>query len=658
MQINKPIIFLAILMAFQISSFAQKSPIKFGKITDPEIQMTVYDKDTSASAVILADYGTAEIRYSDNLGFQLYVGRHKRIKILKNDGLDWAKGSIRLYRSSSGKDEDLTSFKASTYNIEGSKLIETKFPKKDIITEQESKNYILKKYALPNVKIGSIIEVDYSTSSPFYWILQDWYFQDEIPVVWCELRTIIPEFFDFRRASGGYVNSTINEETSSSSLIPGTNSTFANQGQRIVFQDIPAFKNEQFITTPKDYLAKVEYELRTIRWPNSQIENYSSTWEKIAQNLLEDENFGLPLDRHGIVKELTEQINISDTLPAKIEKAVQLIKKQLKWDETYDFTTNKPLREAFNKGEGNMAEVNLLLINLLRSVGIDANPVLFSTRKHGTIRQFYPMSSSFNGVLASVKINGKDILIDGTLAFYKPGELPYAYINGNGMKITKKGSIEWIPLLNNEQYSTVSMASIKIEDGKLKAEIVKNNTNTSASELRSKIAKKGKQQFIDDFIKETSDWDIKEYKIENESELTKPVAEKIIIDNFNQLDASGDMIYIPSIVVAEKEINPFISDTRLYPIDFGVPMSEKNILNIAIPDGYDVEELPTDLKLILPDNAASFAYMARKNGNNIQVSSTFKISRTKYNPSEYQLLKEFYKNMISKHGEQIVLKKL
>jgi hypothetical protein len=129
MQIEKLIYFLAILLAFQISSNAQKSPIKFGKITDPEIQMTVYDKDTSAEAVIIADYGSAEIRYSEQTWFQLYISRHKRIKILKNDGLEWAKGTIRLYRSNNGKDEDLTTFKASTYNMEEGKLVETKFSK-------------------------------------------------------------------------------------------------------------------------------------------------------------------------------------------------------------------------------------------------------------------------------------------------------------------------------------------------------------------------------------------------------------------------------------------------------------------------------------------------------------------------------------------------
>jgi hypothetical protein len=654
----KKLIFLStILLVFQIFIIAQKEPIKFGKMNDLEIQMTTYDKDTSASAVVIADFGTAEIQYIDNIGFQLQVSRHKRIKILKNDGLEWAKVTIRLYRASSGKDEDLSSLRASTFNMENGKLVETKFSKKDLLTEEESKNYTLKKFALPNVKVGSIIEYEYTCTSPFFWILEDWYFQDEIPVIWSELRTVIPEFFDFNRAAGGYIIASINEESRTSFRIAASQTDYSNYCQRIVYQDIPAFKNEELITTPYDYYARIEFDLRSVHFPNSIIENYSTTWDKIAENLMEDENFGLALNRHGIVKELSDQINQGDSVMVKINKAVQLIKAQMKWDESYGVSTRKTLREAYNKNQGNMAEVNLLLVNLLRSVGVDANPVLFSTRKHGAVKLYCPKISAFNGVLACAKVNGKNILIDGTLAFYKPGELPPAYINGNGMIIYEK-RIEWIPLLESEQYATVSMSTLKVEDGKVKAEITQNNYSSSASNLRSKIAKLGKQQYIEDFIKKTSDWDIKEYAIDNEGDNTKPLVEKVVVDNFNQVDASGDMIYIPSMVSAEKETNPFISDTRLYPIDFAVPVSEKNILNIAIPEGYVVEELPKDLKLMLPDNAATFVYMTRKTGSNIQVSATFKITRTFYLPSEYQLLKEFYKNVVAKNGEQIVLKKI
>lgn len=127
----------------------------------------------------------------------------------------------------------------------------------------------------------------------------------------------------------------------------------------------------------------------------------------------------------------------------------------MKWNENYGIYAYGTLRAAFNKNEGNMAEINLLLVNLLRSAGVEAYPVLFSTRSHGMIKQFYPMYSSFNGVLACARLNGKDILMDATSTFLEPGELPENCMNGNGMKIMDK-RIEWIPLRSSEQMASTS----------------------------------------------------------------------------------------------------------------------------------------------------------------------------------------------------------
>lgn len=38
-------------------AIAQKPPIKFGDVAMDVLKMQVYDKDTSAAAVVLADYG-------------------------------------------------------------------------------------------------------------------------------------------------------------------------------------------------------------------------------------------------------------------------------------------------------------------------------------------------------------------------------------------------------------------------------------------------------------------------------------------------------------------------------------------------------------------------------------------------------------------------
>ncbi|MDP4680574.1 MAG: hypothetical protein NWS46_09435 [Cyclobacteriaceae bacterium] len=75
--------FLAQLLSLIISfnSFAQKAPIKFGEVALEDLKMEVYENDSSASAVVLADFGTSFIDYRVD-GFKVVYERHIRIKIL------------------------------------------------------------------------------------------------------------------------------------------------------------------------------------------------------------------------------------------------------------------------------------------------------------------------------------------------------------------------------------------------------------------------------------------------------------------------------------------------------------------------------------------------------------------------------------------------
>ncbi len=643
-------------MATNSLSFAQKETVKFGKVSDEEMNMTVYDKDTSAPAVVLYDYGIMDINYNPSMGFVLETTVHKRIKILTKDGLDYANSTISLYDAKTGDDEVLINFKGQTYNIEGGKQIISKITKKEVFSEQASETRILKKFALTNVKVGSIIEYEYMVRSPFFWSIDPWYFQDEIPCAWSELKIKIPEYLSFKNIFGGYISPSINESNSENKFLPDLKLNYSIETKRWVFKDVPSFKDEKFITTPIDYMSKVEFDLQSTQFPGAMFKNYSTSWHQIGKELMEDENFGKAIDKHGMVKELTEKINSKDSVYFKIETACALIMQTMKWDESLGIFIDKNLKSVSTKKQGNMAEINLLLVNLLRSVGIEAYPVLISTRNHGKINQVYPRLSSFNTVVALAKVKGKNMLIDATKPFLKPGQLTLNSINGEGLLVAKD-KIEWIPLLSTEQYSSTSVVAIEIKNEQIFAKMSRATKSMEAMYKRQSIASEGKEKFIENYKKKNNNWEIGDYTIENEINSNDPLIEKITINNFNNIDISGDIIYLPSVLVDEVQENPFSSETREYPVDFAVPRFEKYILSIAIPEGYDVDELPKGVSVTLPENAASFTYQTQKNQTNIQVVCQLKINKTTYLSDEYAHLKELYKNIIAKYGEQIVLKK-
>jgi len=156
----------AILVTSVISGYSQKVPIKLGDIPMEDMKMAVYDLDSSAVAVVLADFGDSKITYSTSTGFNLTFERIRRIKILKKEGYKWADFEIPLY-GANGKNEDYSALKAYTYNLEGGKIVETKMKSDAVFKEQTNENWRLIKFTLPNVKEGSIIEFTYKVSSPY-----------------------------------------------------------------------------------------------------------------------------------------------------------------------------------------------------------------------------------------------------------------------------------------------------------------------------------------------------------------------------------------------------------------------------------------------------------------------------------------------------------
>ncbi len=648
--------YLFIFLTIPFYLHAQKKIVKFGKITKEELEMSVYDKDTSAEAVVLFDYGVSEIEYSSEKGFVLQFVNHTRIKILKKEGLEYANVEIPLNIGRTNVGEKLGSLKAQTYNLENNKIVISKLSRKDVFEEDASQHLKLKKFALPNVRVGSVIEYKYTIASEFFYI-KPWYFQSDIPVVWSEYQTIIPGYFKFKHFLGNYLSPYIQETSTLLAPFPGGGGTYQLNKKRYVYKDVPAFRNEDYITTPKDYLAKIEFEHLSTEIPGKGIETYTSSWGEICNKLMVREDFGGALNRSGIVKDLALLVNNNNKPEQKMVTAYNLLRKKMKWNGYSGIYAETTLRAAYNKNEGNTAEINLLLVNLLRAVGIEAYPTLVSTRSHGKINKYYPKQSSFNYVVAYVRINGKHLFLDASDDYVAPGELPYQCLNGEGL-VVLQANPQWIKLRSTETYKKSISVLMKISENGLKADLMRRSFSLDARKLRYNILKKGKKEYIKEYTDKQEDWDIKDYIIQNETDFSKPVVEKISISEFSNIDTDADLIYLPAIIVDDEITNPFTSEERKYPVDFGVPISIKYVLNFQVPDGFEIDETPQSSAVVLPEKAAFFIYKTQKQNNMLQIICQININRTLFLPEEYKLLHEFYTHVTEKLNEQIVLKKI
>lgn len=664
-------LFLALVVG---NSFAQKAPIKFGEIDIADLKMTRYELDSSAAAVVLTDFGQSSLVYSQSEGFSLNFERITRIKILTKDGLDWATFSVPLYHDG-GNNEKFTSLKAVTYNLENDKVVETKLRNDAVFKEKLNSNVDIMKFTLPNVKEGSIVEISYKVNSDFFFNFQDWEFQNTIPVRWSEYRAHIPEFFNYDKFMQGYVVLSINETKDVQTSITlnykertggRINQTdyqqekidFREYRSRWVAKDVPAFKAEPFITTSKDYVSKMNFELSFTKFPNQPIKTYMGTWADINKQYSESENFGDHVTGNGFLKKTVEEITAGLTTPEqKISAINNYVKSNVEWNHSSQKLVDNALKKVIETQKGSSAEINLLLASMLDKAGFKVSPVLVSTRDHGFVRESSPISSQFNYVLCLVRVGDKIMLLDATDRLLPAGVLPERCLNGRGLVISKADGYSWVSLSSPNKSKTFYNADLTLNsEGELKGKLLADRSGYSAYSGRKDFFSKGESDYVKALVGSKS-WTIGKSEFINAKEISesfKEVHEVVINDH---VVATDNVIYLNPFVALQEQENPFKLEKREYPVDFGSPLEKLYMCKITIPAGYIVDELPQGRIIRMPENTAKYTYNVSQTGDVLMVTSNLQINNSLFSQDEYPNLREFYSQVVAKQAEQIVLKK-
>jgi hypothetical protein len=645
--------FYGLILALVITSplFAQKSPSKFGDVTMEDLNMTIYDKDSSAAAVYLFDFGKNYVS-ANAVNLILNFERHFRVKVLKKDALEPggpADIRIPLYKGVT-EEEKVLSLKAITYNLENGAIVETKLSKDGIFKENHSKNTIIQSFTLPNVKVGSIIEVTYTVSSVFLSNFEDWQFQHDIPVRHSEFWALIPDFFFFNKYQQGYIPVTDYE-------VKGQNSAdFQVQAHHWKIKDVPAFKEEPFMTCEDDYVSKINFALSQVSWPGRPVQNYMKSWPVINNGLLEDEDFGGIVTGSNFLKKTAEELTAGMTDPKqKVTAIYDYVKANITYNGVNDFSPDN-LRTVLDKKKGTAADINFLLASMLEKINVPVEMVLLSTRDHGFIREQYPNLYQFNYVICSAKIGDKTMLLDATDRYLPMNLIPEKCLNGQGLVISKVNH-GWIDLSSKTKTRKVVNAEFAMDaEASLKGTLTFSYDGYQGESVRTKYFKQGEQDFIKDFFNDKS-WTVDKTEFLNVKDVNLPMKQIHDLKIDEHATTAGDIIYLNPFVATQMKENIFKSEKREYPVDFGSLSEHTYMAKFTIPEGFTFDEIPKPRVIMLPGNAARYTYNMTVNGNVITAVSLLQINKSLFVQTEYPDLREFYNQIIAKQAEQIVIKK-
>lgn len=641
-------ILLLLLVVSTGSLAAQDQDFRWGRIAAEDLAMTTYEADTTASAIVLSD--VADLRFNVINGDIFYdFIRHKRLKILKRSGFEEADIAIPYYG-----DEKLSSLKAQLILPNGER---TSVEREDFFEETYNNGYVkVKKFTFPNLQEGAVLEYQYQIKSPYLFELREWYFQSDIPIRWSEYRLAIPIWYDYIVITQGppyHIQE--KEDGSMNANLPVTH-------LRYVMKDMPALKRESYITTMDDYLSRIRFQLHTVTYPGQLRESIMGTWAQAATKLTESLQFGQQYIRNANCK------NIKALVPAliagastKAEQANRIytfLNRTMKWNEEFGIFVDTDLDECFERKTGSGAELNLMLVAMLQEAGIKAYPLLTSTRDHGKMFDLYPMLDQFNHVMVLAELDDAKLEVFDVGNIFRPAGLPrMSALNGEGWALIPD-SPQWIDLRAKEGYTQEVFKGRLDEEGNLTGSWRAKYDGYSAVLAREDLHSDSAEAYIRQQLETVSpDIIISNIGIQDQDTLTKPVILTADCTLNGVAQVNAEFMYLSPVINPPFTESPFKLEKRTYPVNIPYPSVSHHILQLQLPDGYQVAELPEKITLALPDRGMQLAFSAGAMGNMLTVTYKLEIKQLIYTPEQYEALREFFNICTQKLGEQIVLKR-
>jgi hypothetical protein len=650
-----------------------KVPVNFGKVEQNDFSVNSPLVDKNTSAVIIADVGTTKFEGNNKGWFSYVFKRQRRIKIIDKKSFDLATVSILLYRNEEGE-EKVEDVSAVTYNLENGKVVETKLSSKELYLQKADKNHFFKKFTLPGIREGSVIEYSYTIKSDFIFNIPSWEFQDEkYPALWSEFNVVMPGLLSYMSFFQGYHKFHINKATNGfqnflirRNFDDGVAVAYSRDQsisvaspvvkQKWVIKDLTPFDEEQYLASPKNYLDKISFQLYKT-YDGERFHDVANNWKTVNHTLLQRDDFGLPLaENTAWLDALAKKIlDGTETGIKAAEKIYYYVQDNYTCTDRYDKYIETSLQDVVRKKSGSVGELNLLLVALLKRKFPAASPVLLSTREFGRNSKDYPEMSRLNYVIGTLKIDNVDYLLDASVPFLPFGKLPANCYNGDAHVVSEDSmTINLDPKLHKET-SVVNVLMNMNEKNELEGTYNKIHGLYESIETRAEIAQSAKAfkaklaaSFPEELI-------VSEVIVDSAKRREDPVTLKV---NFKIKPTDADIIYFNPMLLETVKSNPFHADSRKYPVELPYTSVDNYVLTMDIPKGYKVEELPKSARISLNANEGIFEYLVQASNNSIMLRSSLVMSEATFSSEDYQSLRDFFAYVVKKHAEQIVLKKI
>lgn len=654
-------LFMNCVFLLQISFhrlYAQDPPMQWGEIPRSDLEMKSYPPDTNASALILCDYGESSI----DANYILTFARHLRIKILTLKGYESGTQYIDLYTKKNY--ERIHDIEGTTYSLDDhNEIVKTELESKDIFQEKVNTDRTRYRFTLPSLKVGCVIEFRYKIMTEYLGLIHDWWFQYSEPALWSEYRIYSPQnvgymtVFRKNQPFAAKDNIDVKCRYSTHSSLSYGNDELQCYEIRLAMKDVPALRDEPFTTTMNDYRSKVSVQFSGWASLTHGVKTFMTDWKKLVEELLKDDYFGDRIDDTKKVRNQTNDIIAGLSTPEqKLAAIYHWVSSSIVCSGGNGLDATHDVNDVLESKTGTSAEITFLLLSMLKSAGINADPVIVSTRDNGKIQDSYPIIDQFNYVLARGTIGNQEYFLDATDPERPMEMLPANVLNVKGL-VVNSDSMKWATLTTQKRGMAAAVATLEVhEDGSLSGMIDDSYSEYGGLFARQKLmGRKSLDIAKEQFETEASGLTIDSVWVSGKDSIEEALGFHASISAPSYALKNGDMIYFnPQIIHRERE-NPLKTKERTFPLDYGYPRSLTSAINIVIPDSFDVLERVSDKSISLAGDAAVYTRRVDVAGRQIHLVSKFEIRRSEISADNYAALRDFYTRVVAAESEQFVL---
>lgn len=624
--------------------------LDWGAVSVEDLKMTVYEPDTAANEILLLNYSEIGRGFHEG-NYGVFYDYHYRIKIMEKS--KYSGGEIELL---SDNYNNVLRIKAQTINYVDGAVERVKV--KEILNDDQGRGSTLYRFSFPEIRDGSVLEYKYRIFCSNPVLIENVFLQSLIPVVWSELRLFEMNELEYKVIPLGekreYFHTGKEKKEANSFHDGGTE-------YRWVLKNVPAVEYEEYTSSIDNSLLKMAIQLHSYEFDNKK-QYVFKDWETFCKMYYNDEDVMLQVYNRKNVKKLLKDLK-KPLAAAQSEKDKMItifnhVRDNMNWNGSYNIYVTEDLKTAYQYRNGSSADINYMIIAALTHSGIKAYPILLSTRENGRLYKDYPLAKQFEHVIVQAEVGGEIYRFDGIFKSVPYNLMPYPNLNYYGLLI-KESKGEWIDMSAELATKKVLVEMEITEEGAMSGTFEYVRDSYRAFQVRQDIDEMGIEKYTDRYFDDIFPGSkVTNLTLDNLEDWSKTLTEKMDFYSENACQVAGDLMYFNLLMGLGFSESMFREHKRTQPVEMTYPLIDDYTFKIKIPEGYKAEELPNDLDISLPNNAAKYTFTIKEENGYLLYNAHLELIKVYYDVIDFKELKDFMDKVVEKQTSQVVLKKV